>query len=387
MADPILSSNIPTGGDLTPAVIRRVVTHQAERHWMFRRFVGTGEFSQIYRQDTMAAGTDVVRVLFSPNREQAGFATGDTIEGKEASVDLFTDSMTINGWSFAYGLTDVMNQQRAPVSLKKMTMTKAPIQWQKHWERNFVYQLTGFTPVNTDAGVTNVKSLLKLAPDATAKSYNLGGMNLVTAVDENHRFYTTGTTAALVGASDEATAGMKIGWIDDLLEIATSAIHLDYPILPGPDGMYDMVIHPVGATQMKKDTTDRAWYDITRARLEGGESWKSNPLYKNFLGEYGQTRIWVSDYLPPAPDAAGTSYEAGTRTFLFLGAKSASISYGAGFGDGNHLDYKEQIRDYDVWGTRVLSIYGVKRTIFPNLSGTLESYGCLLGIHYDENVT
>jgi hypothetical protein len=388
VTDPILASSIPSGTALGTTYFRKALTHQAERQWIFRELVGTGEFDAVQLQEELRAGGDTIRIRFSPTRDQAGFASTAQVTGNEAVPDFYYDQMVINSWSFAYSLTDSMAQQRVNLNLKAVPLTKLPVNWKRHWERNFVFQLTGFTPVNTAAGITNIRSAHPwLVPEgAVATDYNLSGMNIATAYDADHIFYADDAADTdAVSAGGLASHGMQLAWIDELELRARSSSYFDYPILPTSSGDYYLVLSPEGVKQLRRNTSAGDWQDITRAKIEGGQRWQDNEIFRGIIGRYGKTIIVESDYMPPGIEASDTAdVEDNTRCGVFLGAKAACLAFGQGYHGGEHLDWVEQVNDYRKWGVLAESVYGVKRTIMPNLAGTDQTYGSILLVHYSE---
>lgn len=379
MATPTSANAVASGSPQTRVAFRQGVTHAAERQFIMREMVGTSDDSIIVRQEELEkeAG-DTIRMRFSPTREQAGYGSTDQVTGTEATVDFTYDDMKIDNVGFAGGLNDVMSQQRIPVKLKAEVAAKFPVMWKRYWERCIMHQLAGYTPANTDAGLA--ASGMSFA--RTGGKYRMSGHNAVVAIDAAHTYFANdAANAAAVGADPSLTMSLK--YIDEIELRAVSQDYLDYPLLPGPDGYYIAVISPMARRQLRATTTANDWADITRARLEGGESYKNNPIYGPVVGRYSKTVLVVSDYLTRAVATADSGLaEAHTKCVLFLGAKSGCIAYGKGYGGQDHLDWKEQISDYRRWGVFVDSTWGFKRTTFDNLSGTKETYGNMLLVHY-----
>lgn len=378
---PISVNAIATGSPLTRVSFRQWITHAAERQFIMRELVGSaGQEDSVFilQEELTKNAGDTIRMKFSPTREQAGYASNDTITGTEGTVEMSYDDMYINSIGFALGLTDQMAQQRLVTRLKALVAAKFPVLWKRYWERNIIHQMEGFTPANTNAGL-----IAAGMPWASTKSiYAMSGMNAVVAVDANHTYYAgDNTTPEAVGA--DASLGMSTRWIEELELRAASQDYLDYPILPGPDGNYLLIISPAARQDLRINSSAGQWQDITRARLEGGEAITKNHMFNPFLGTWSKTTIIVSDFLTRAvssSDPAATV--AHTKCALFLGAQAGCIAFGRGYNGSDHIDWKEQVADYRKWGCFTDSIYGFKRTTFENLSGTKETYGSLLLVHY-----
>jgi hypothetical protein len=380
MAVPISANAIPSGSALTRVAFRRGVTHMAERQWIMRDLVGSGDLDVIQLQEELTKERgDTIRMKFSPTRDQAGFGSNDTITGNEPTVDFFYDDMKINYYALAFALKDPMVQQRVDIPLKATAMAKLPILWKRYFERCVMWQMTGFTPANTDAGLAAAGFP---ALSAGGTEYRMGGMNQIIAYDAAHTYFAKDKADAAAVAAD-STCKMSLGFIDEMEHRAASQDYLDYPILPGPSGYYYLVLSTDGRKQLRQNTSPGDWQDITRARLEGGEKYQNNPIYGAFLGRYSKTIITVSDYVPKAVQPADSAApQANTKSFIFLGAKSGCVAYGQGYNGQDHLDWSEQITDHKNFSVAVDTVWGFKRTTFPNLSGTSETYGSLLGVHY-----
>lgn len=352
------STVIGTSHEIAQTIYRAGLIQQAEVNTLAASFWGTEDDAvcQLQEDFTRERG-DTMKIRFSPTVDQTGFGDQDEIEGNESSLTWDTDTLTINYHAFAYALSGVMSQQRTNINLKKTSLTKLAIQWTRHWERNFFNQACAYTPVNSTA------------------NYSLSGMNIVTAIDADHivRANSLGTDD-LVGADTSAT--MSLDYIDELVTRASSTAYLDYPIPPSSSGYYYLVLHTENAKQLRQNTSAGDWQDIQRALLEGGLDYKSSPIAKGFLGLYNNTIIVSSDYIPKGVQAAdSTAAVSNTRRAVFFGARAMVAGFGNGYTDGNHLDWVEQTRDYRKWGVMADSVYGMKRILFDDLSGSKQTYG------------
>lgn len=379
MATPISANAIPSGNALTRVAFRRGVTHMAERQWIMRELVGKGDQDVLQLQEELTKERgDTIRMKFSPTRDQAGFGSNDAITGNEPTIDFSYDDMKIGYIAMAYALRDPMVQQRVDIPLKATMMAKLPILWKRYFERNVMYQMAGFTPANTDAGLVNAG-----LPDLRTggAEYRMGGMNQIVAYDAAHQ-YLAKDKANVAAVAADTTCKMSLSFIDELEHRAASQDYLDYPILPGPSGYYYLIISTEARKQLRLNVSPGDWQDITRARLEGGEKWKDNAIFGAFLGRYSKTVIAVSDYVPKAVSSDSAVPQANTKVGIFLGAKSGCLAYGAGYNGADHLDWSEQVTDHKNFSVAVDSVWGFKRTTFDNLSGTKETYGSLLLTHY-----
>lgn len=369
---------IASGTPLGRVAFRKTLIHQAERMWIMRDLVGTREDSIIQLQDEPSReATDTVRVRFSPTRDHEGFGPDDTVTGNAPDVEFEYDSFIINQHKLAIELKRPMAQQRTDLPLKKTALQKLPIMWKRYQERSILWQMAGWTPANTDAGLVNAG----YSRYKTKGTYAMTGMNAATAFDSQHTYFAKGKAdAAAVGADNSCV--MSLRYIEHLEYMAASSDSMDYPILPGPDGFYYLVVSSLGALQLRNNMSSMDWNDIRRALLEGGQKWQDSAIFNNYLGRHSKTIICVSDFLGKAVATADSAnVEANTRYGLFMGAKFGVLSYGMGYTGGDHLDWKEQVADYDKWGVACDSVWGCKRLTFPDLSGTTRTYGGLLLVH------
>lgn len=378
-----MPTQIGTDHGIAQKIWRPALNHQAERSWITQLLTGDEEDSIIRIQDEpQRQAGDTIQIRFSPTIDQPGFGEDDDIEGQEASLRFDFDEMKIGYWAFAYSARNQMTMQRVNIDTKKAALQKLPVNWRRYRERSIFHQLCGSTFVNNSTGLAAAAVIDPEYARFTHKNFNMGAMNEVVAVDANHQVFAGDATSfATIGTDD--TISLEL--FDRLVEKSKSARGVDYPIAPTNLGYWLAVISVEGERQLRAATSTGEWADLQHKLLQGGAPWAKSALATGgVLGVYNNVLIVVSDFLPRGVDSGSPNAPvANTRTGLFLGAKAACMAYGKGYtGENNHLDWTEQIRSYKVWGVAADSVWGCKRTIFPNLDGDDETYGlCTFGYY------
>jgi len=354
---------IPTGSALKERLYRPGLTHEAERQSYMLGFADTEDDACVVllEEFTKKRG-DTIQLRFSPTDDSRdGYTVGDTIQGTEGDIDVLTDNLKIDWLGEAFKNDDPMSQQRVSWDIKKACFIKAQTWWSRRFETIILNQLAGYTP----------------AMGADQKNYKRTGMNPVTAVDADHVFRPNNVaTDQALGAADR----MSLDWINELTLRAQSKAYLDWPIAPGPDGYYHLVIHPICWRDLRQSTSPGDFQDLQRARLEGGQSYDASAFAKSYTGLYNMTKIHVSDYVPYGVQSADATTAVTTvRRCVFMGARAGHLAFGQGYNNEGHLDWTERVFEFKKWGVLADSILGFKRTEYSETDGAAGStYGCMV---------
>lgn len=355
-------SVIPTGSALNERLYRPGLTHEAERQAYMLGFADPEEDSCIVLLDefTKKRG-DRIQLRFSPTDDSRdGYGAGDTIEGTEADIEVLFDELKIDYLGEAFKNTDPMSQQRVSWDIKKACFIKAQTWWSRRFETMILNQLAGYTPA-MGALQTNVKR---------------AGMNLITQVDPDHVFRPNSITTDELLTSSER---MSLDWINELLLRCSSKAYLDWPIAPGPDGFYHLIMHPISWRDLRQSTSPGDFQDLQRARLEGGQSYDSSAFAKGYSGLYNMCKLHVSDYTPYGVNSAdATAPVLFARRCVLMGARAGHLAFGQGYTGDGHLDWTERIFEYKKWGVLADSILGFKRTTYGEDGGTKYTYGSMV---------
>lgn len=359
---------IGTSSVFNEKLYRAGLIHQAETQLIAMGFAGSDEDSGIVMcEDASRRRGDTIQIRFSPTDDTFdGFGDNDQIEGEEESLEMFYDSFKLDYLAIGYAQASQMTQQRVSVDLKKAAFTKLGVRWSRRFEQTIWNQLCGYTP----------------AMGASQDNYKRTGHNPVTELDSDHLRYPTGISADENVTSGNGTPSLNI--INELLERAMSLSHLDYPLLPCPDGYYHAVFHPRQWTLLRQNTSAGDWGDIQRAVLEGGKEYSSSSHARGFLGVYGNVKLHVSDWIPWGVNSGDPTLAVQTiRRVPFFGSRAGHMAFGQGYTGGMHLDWVEQVRNYKTWGVIADSVFGMKRCTWTDPSDdSTHDYGVIVAPMY-----
>ncbi len=352
----------------TERVWSKFIEQEVERQTVGMSFLGKGENATFMLvEDLSKSSGERVTMKFSPTAEVDGIAEGEGVFNNAQKIDTHTDDLYINWLGFSFGLDSPMDQQRTASELKQVLFHKAKAQWIRRFERTIMNHVCGAT--HNNAQTNN--------PGGPTRNNMYTGWNAVTAYDANHIFRAGGSADdTTVGADSSLTANLDM--ILELEEAAMSSSYLSYPIAPGQDGFYDLVIHPMQWRQLRENSTAGEWEDIQLARLKGGEKYQNNGLANGWMGQYSRTHIHVSDYITQG-ETSGTA-DANTRRMAFLGRCAGCMAFGQGYASGTHLRWSEEVHEHIKWSLLVDSIYGFKSTLFNS-----EYYGSMAYTTYTPN--
>jgi len=322
------------------------------------RFMGSSKDSLVYVKDDLnkSAG-DRIRVGLRMQLSGAGITGDGTLEGNEESLTTYTDDLFIDQLRHAVRSGGEMSEQRVPFSVREEGMDGLRDWWADKIDTGFFNQLAG----NTSAGVALTGMQATTAPSTTT-----GNTRHIIGVqgDALEASLSDSTTASLIGVSGD---GFTIKMLDLAVNVAKTSAPLIRPIRV--DGQYKYVcfIHPNQTRQLRKNNTTGAvtWFDIMRARAEGGDI-ATNPIYNGALGEYNGVILHESTRVPLATSALQDASGA-VRRAIFCGAQAAC--YGTGRRDsGTQMKWVEELFDYEnQLGVSASMIWGLKKSVYNSI--------------------
>ena len=361
-----MAQSLPIGSthNWAEQVWAKAVEHETERQTVGMSFLGKGpDATLMLREELSTKRGQKVTLKFSPTEEVDGISQGQSVYKNAQKINTFDDEVSINYLGFPYGLEGPMDQQRTASDLKKIVFHKAAVQWKRRWETVIMNHLAGNTAANSQG---------------SGGAHKYVGHNAVTDIDtDNHLLRPKGhTTDALVAGDTSATANLDM--ILKLEVSAMSASYLTYPIAPGQDGYYDLIIHPMQWEQLRQNSTAGEWEDIQLAEIKGGKKIENTGLHAGWMGVYSRTRIHVSDYVPQGHNS-GTA-QANSRRMIFAGRCAGAMAFGEGYASGSHLDWSEAVHEHKKWSLLVDSVFGFKAIFFNSIP-----YGVMGFTTYTEN--
>jgi N4-gp56 family major capsid protein len=184
---------------------------------------------------------------------------------------------------------------------------------------------------------------------------------------------TTSTTASLTATDSTAVVAngfnFNVKIIDTAVAFAKVSTPLIRPLRIQGQSKYVMFLHPYQVHQLRRDNTANTvtWYDIMRARVQGGER-DMNPIFNGALGEYNGVILHESTRVP-APTASGNN---SFRSAILCGAQAACFGTGRRDAD-RQMKWTEELFDYEnQLGVSAAMIWGLKKTQFNSIDfGTI----------------
>lgn len=336
----------------------------AVKHW-----ARALEFDVVYRSDIAALiGTDsnaIIhlkeetskdsgdRVTFNLMKKLTGdgFTEGEPAEGSGESLSLYTDAIYINELGHVVKVPNAgrsIDAQRVRPDLRKAAKNGLSTWWKERLSKTFFNHVCGYTP-------------------ETRAKFN--GNNSITAPTRKIVAETGSTTDEQLDSGDT----FQLKYIDYAREMAEIA---DSPLRPvnvmGVDGgrdisggQYVMYLHPSQVVDLRTDAGTGQWMDIQKAALMGGNDSK-NPIYTDALGVYNNVILKKANHVSYGVNSTTGAAITTVRRAVLLGAQACAISFGKNNGATNYnwneelIDHKRQLE------VSVLSIFGMKKTVFDS---------------------
>jgi len=332
---------------------------EALKETFVSRFMGSSKDSLIYVKDELnkSAGD---QIKYSLRMQLAGDGiTGDsTLEGNEEELSLFQDSVLIDQLRHAVRSGGRMSEQRVPFSVREEALDGLKDWWAARIDQSFFNAAAGLT---TETRLAYTGNNTPTAPTSAAGNTRILYGSQVTST----------TASFTVTSSNSGSAKgviFQLGMLDKAINQAKIATPLIRPIKV--DGQYKYVafLHPNAVRQLKGapiNTGTITWYDIMRARAEGGDV-KMNPIYNGALGEYNGVILHESTRIP------GLSTDGNVKFNLFCGAQAACFATGREDRD-QQMKWVEELFDYEnKLGVSASMIWGLKKTVFNSIDfGTI----------------
>lgn len=337
--------------DTTDALTNKLWSKVAERDTLqqlyFRDFVGESSDSliQVKRNLSKNAGdkeTFALRALLGGR----GKGEGEVLYGNEEKTVYYNDSLTINELRHATevpGPGGNINRQRVPFNLMQEGTTALSDWFAERMEVWFFNQLCGNT-AESDTLYT--------------------GNNTVTAPSS------TRLIRAGAAANDQSlgtTDLFDLNLIDVAVEMARTSQPRIRPCNVGGRKKYVLFLHEYQATDVRRNTDSGQWFDIARMQGEGGKTGAGNPIFTTAIGEYHDTLIFRSAYVPTAVNSSTGAAISTARRAVFCGAQAGCLGYGKGYGNSS-VSMSYETKDYEhELGVGGHLLAGLKKSIFNSV--------------------
>ena len=326
------------------------------------RFMGTSKDSLVYvKDDLRKSAGDRIRIGLRMQLSGAGITGDGTLEGNEESLTTYTDDLFIDQLRHAVRSGGEMSEQRVPFSVREEAKDGLRDWWADKVDTGFFNQICG---VSTEArtGYTGMQA-------ATAPTSAAGNTRIL------YGSGATSTTASYTATSSASASAKGLiftpACIDIAVNVAKTAAPLIRPIKVDGQYKYVMFIHPNQTRQLRTNNAANTvtWYDIMRARAEGGDL-DTNPIYNGALGEYNGVILHESTRIPGW--ATGTANGSSTKKAVLCGAQAAC--FGTGQRDaGSQMKWVEELFDYEnQLGVSAAMIWGLKKSVYNSIDfGTI----------------
>jgi N4-gp56 family major capsid protein len=299
-----------------------------------------------------------------------GRGEGETQEGNEEALSIYTDNLTINQIRHAVKVQNqgTIDQKRVGFNLREEAKA-ALTQWNSVTiEIGVINTLAGNTAASyTSAGRTYSGGNITKGTANNTPTAPTTNRNLIAGGQANENALTSSDTFTL-------------GLVDAGLELAnttTAGAGRINPIMHNGQEKYICLLSYEQYLDMKRDNTSAIqWFDIQLAGLQGGQEEGKNGIYNNAVGEYAGVIFHVSHYLPLGQNCTATV--ANTKRALFLGKGAGAVGFGNGGVGEAGFRWAEKDYDYDeALGIQSRIIWGANKTVFNSEDAgvvTLSSY-------------
>lgn len=321
------------------------------------RFMGTSKDSLVYvKDDLKKSAGDRIRVGLRMQLSGEGITGDSTLEGNEESLTTYTDDLTIDQLRHAVRSGGEMSEQRVPFSVREEAKDGLRDWWADKLDTSFFNQICG---VSTESRIAFTGMQTATAPtSATSNTRILYGSG------------STSTTASYTATTSASASAKGLiftpACIDIAVNVAKTANPLIRPIRVDGQYKYVMFIHPNQTRQLRTNNAANTvtWYDIMRARAEGGDL-DMNPIYNGALGEYNGVILHESTRIPGWDSAVANG--SSTKKAVLCGAQAAC--FGTGQRDaGAQMKWVEELFDYEnQLGVSASMIWGLKKSVFNSI--------------------
>ncbi len=295
---------------------------------------------------------DTTKIRFADiNRNEQPKTRMSQVLGQESATPRYEDSLQLRYFLFDGGVENVVaDQQLVSFSLKKGEIERISRTWAYTWDIGWINQLSGNTLVNT-------------VPD-----FGLSCGNTVTAVDASHFSVAPGTSVWTTEAqvAGDTTAVLTTRVLDTAITRMTSQLYVAWPAAPCQTPFGDLFVclaGPQGYQQMRQNGASSDFYDISKAAIQGGGSFLSNPIITGEGFIHNNCLVLKTDFACQGITAGAA--QANSRRALVFGARSSHLMFGEGYADGDHLGWSEHLQ-HRRWSCLSDTVYGLKRTIVNN---------------------
>lgn len=325
----------------------------------YGKLIGESDNSPIQlKTETSRKAGDQVTVTLRGLLTGRGKTEGQTLEGNEEALTTTTFSLVVNELRHAVKVKNKgsIDQQRVLFNLRTEAKDALRDWFEDRFERAIINQLASNT-VETDTAYT--------------------GLNAVAAPTSGYQLWPAGLTNDQ-SVTTVATHDLTLADIDRCVATAKTLTRKIRPVNVNGKKMYICLLHPGHIQRLRTQTSAGQWMDIQLASMSGGD-FADNPIVQGGVGIYNNVIFYECERLPYGIHSSTGAAVTTCRRAVFLGAQSAVMGFGQGYGTGDQMmDWIEDEFDYKKhFGVAVETMYGVKKTRF-DLNGTTTDFGAIV---------
>lgn len=281
-----------------------------------------------------------------------GVSENEVLEGNEESLTTYSDSLVINELDHAVRVegADSIDQQRVLFNLRDEARESLRDWYAERLSLSFFIQMGGYTG----------STITYRGRTVTLKSVHQG-LNTVTAPSTNRKIFSTGATDQAVAGDSNAVFDLNL--IDKAKEKAMTSNPKVRPVKVGGKDMYVCYLHPYQVYDLRTNTSDGQWLDLTKAAYNG--SGKDNPIFSGAIGYYNGVVLRENEDVTTGVHSTSGAEQSNVRRAVFLGAQAASFAQSSRYGKNTPYKWVEESFDYGrELGVSVQGLMGMKKMIF-----------------------
>lgn len=312
----------------------------------------TNSIIQLKDETNKYAG-DKVTFGLRRNLTGSGVSEGQTLEGQEEALSLYSDHVMLNELAHAVRVKNdgTIDAQRVDFNLREEANSGLADWYSERISLSSFIHFCGYTaPKLTYEGVEL---------DLTKTLYT--GFNTPIAPSK-HRFILAGKKKTEDALTADDTFNLSL--VDKAVECAKLASPKIRPIKVNGENVYVMYLHPTQVTALRTNISAGQWLDIQKAAYSGSRA--QNPIFDGSLGMYNGVILREAYHVMPGVTTKTPAAIATVRRAVLLGAQAGIIAFGRGK-TVERYELREELFDYGrELGVGVKTIYGFKKTVFNN---------------------
>lgn len=295
------------------------------------------------------------KVTFGLRRHLSGdgVSEGETLEGQEEALSLYSDTVNLNELAHAVRVKNdgTIDAQRVAFNLREEANAGLADWYSERLSLSSFIHFCGYTAdkLTYEGKELNLSKLIYTAFNKPQTPSEV-------------RFIIAGNKAkeeALTKADK-----FDLSLVDKAVECAKLANPKIRPIKTNGENLYVMYLHPTQVTALRTNSSAGQWLDIQKAAYSGSRA--NNPIFDGSLGMYNGVVLREAYHITPGISDKKIEIPTVRRSVL-LGAQAGVIAFGRGK-TVERYDLREELFDYArELGVGVKTVYGFKKTIFNNV--------------------